>query len=102
MALERSKYLYEVLLRFRPNSFAGAHQIYVEQIVDSETGEILSETAGMAEPVSDEAISELIGSENFVLLSRISELEDLVENLTHQLADLNEFQQASSSVPVAS
>ncbi|WP_435656101.1 hypothetical protein [Brucella pituitosa] len=102
MALERKKYLYEVLLRFHPQGFAGAHQIHAEQIVDSDTGDVLSETAGMAEPVTDDAVSTLIGSESLALLARISELESLVENLSQQLAHGTDVQSASSSIPVAS
>lgn len=102
MALERKKHLYEVLLRFSSNGFVGAHQIYAEQIIDSDTGDVLSETAGMAEPVSDDAVSTLIGSENLTLLARISELESIVENLSQQLAHGADVQSASSSVPVAS
>lgn len=90
--MEKIEYLGEILMRFGPAGLVGAHQITMTRYVDGET--ILTETAGMAEPVAAESLAALVGqatadlvAANGTLQSQATELQAQVDALTAQLAN---------------
>jgi hypothetical protein len=62
MSIEKKRFLYEVLIRGKADgTIAGAHQVYAERVVDSETGDVLAEKTGGAEPLKVEDVGAVLG-----------------------------------------
>lgn len=70
MPIEKSRYLYEILIRgTHDGEIAGAHQVHAERVIDTDTGEVLADKAGTAEPLEVAEVGALVG-EAFVNTSR--------------------------------
>lgn len=62
MPIEKQRYLYEILVRgTHDGQIAGAHQIHAERVVDTETGEVLADRAGVAEPLEVAEVGSVVG-----------------------------------------
>lgn len=63
MATDQIRQLYEVLLRFGGAGIVGASQRYLRRVVDTESGEVISELAEPPEPLAPEALAGLMESQ---------------------------------------
>lgn len=95
MTIQTKTYLYEAMIRFSEEGYAGSHQIRMQKVWDDETGEILSERELGAEPVADAAIVDLVGGQSLLMGRQITELTAECERLKEALAA------AQSAAPVA-
>lgn len=85
MAIEKQTYLNEVLVRLRRDgSIAGAHQVHNEVLVDSDTGEILNERAGMAQPLDANEVGALVGHAFADAAGQIARLEARMMQMTQE------------------
>jgi hypothetical protein len=66
MTIERTSHLHEILIRFGPDGYRGAHVIDLERVVDG--GELISERELPARPVTQAEIGPIIGAENARLI----------------------------------
>lgn len=90
--MEAHSYLDEVLLRFGPAGFRGAHQRRATRYVADNV--VVTEKLGDAEPLSPDALAGIIGAEaaGFVadaaaLAARVEELDAVVAALEAKVAD---------------
>lgn len=93
MNIEAHTYLVEALIRFDKHGLKGAHQIFEQELVDTETGELLSVRALDAQPVEASEIVDLIGSHAANMQAQIMSLgaenKELTERLAKLVADLD-------------
>jgi hypothetical protein len=85
MSIERQSYLNEVLVRFRRDgSLSGAHQILIDVVVDTATGEVLTERARPAAPLDPAQVSTVLGEAFARLAVQVADLKDEVARLTQE------------------
>jgi hypothetical protein len=85
MAIEKQSYLNEVLVRFRRDgTIAGAHQIFNDVVVDTQSGVVLSERAGHAAALDPAAVSGVLGNTFTSAASQIAGLEVRVAELAQE------------------
>lgn len=72
MAVADIRDLYELLLRFGNGELAGAHALYIDRVVDLDTGRLIGETVSQAEPVTLEQAAALVGDQMAALLAQVS------------------------------
>lgn len=89
MAIIKQTSLYEILFRFGPDGLlAGVHQIDLTRLVDDATGEVLSLTAGDAQPITAEAAGAAISAETLALSNTIVGLNAQLATAGAQIAAL--------------
>ncbi len=82
MSIEQQSYLNEVLVRFRRDgSLAGAHQVFVDTLVDTASGAVLSERARPATVLDPDQVSAVLGKSFTTSAIQIARLEEQVELL---------------------
>ncbi len=79
MSIKQQTHLYEILIRFDENGFAGAHQISVEKYTDSKSGAVLSEKQGNPQALTAAKIKGLLSKKTEELLLKIAALEKKLE-----------------------
>jgi hypothetical protein len=79
MALDRRTYLYEILVRLDQNGIKGAHVVDLEEIYDTESGEIIQAKPLPARPVTTEEIAPLLGAGNVAVIEQIDGLNRQAE-----------------------
>ncbi len=84
--IEKTSWLYEVLFRFRDGVLTGAHQKQLEVVRDTETGEVFSEREGLAEAITADQATSLIGAQVTGLVTQVQGLSAEMARL-QQLAD---------------
>ncbi len=85
MSIEKQAYLNEVLVRFRRDgSLGGAHQIMMDVVVDTSTGEILTERSRPAAPLDPAQVSTVLGDAFARIALQVADLNDEVARLTHE------------------
>lgn len=62
MSLVQQTYLYEVLARYSAAGLEGCHKIEITRIVNTDTGEVLSESLGSAVAISQAEAATLIST----------------------------------------
>jgi hypothetical protein len=104
MSIEKQVYLNEVLVRFRHDgSLGGAHQIMMDVVVDTSTGEILTERARPAAPLDPAQVSTMLGEAFPRIALQVADLKDEVVRLTQERDGLKSATSpASPSSPVIS
>ena len=61
MSIEKSSYLYEIMVRGNPDgTLAGAHILRIERLIDADTGVVLSERALPAEDLPLEGVAGVV------------------------------------------
>lgn len=83
--IEKTSFLYEVLLRFGPDGLSGAHAIDMVRIVDTGSGEVIAENEELARPITQAEVSDILGAETAGMIEQIGRLEAEVAELTAQL-----------------
>lgn len=82
MPIEQHSYLNEILVRFRRDgSLAGSHQIFVDTLVDTASGAVLSERAQPATVLDPERVSTVLGEVFTTSAIQIARLEEEVAAL---------------------
>lgn len=85
MSIEKQTYLNEVLVRMkRDGSIAGAHQVRNEVLVDTETGEVLNERAGLAQPLDPGEVGAIVGPSFAAAAAQIADLEAQIASLIQE------------------
>lgn len=85
MTIEKQSYLYEVLIRgARDGSVAGAHQIHNEVLIDTETGEVLSERIGVAADLAVGDVGALLGAAFMESATQIAGMQRRIDELTRE------------------
>ena len=85
MSIEQQSYLNEILVRFhRDGSLSGAHQVYMDAVVDSSTSEIISERAKPATPLNPADVSAVLGDAFTRVALQVSTLEEQVLTLANE------------------
>jgi len=92
MAIEKTSFLYEALIRFGPQGYEGSHQIWTDRYIDTVTDEIISEKQRPAEPLAEAAIVDLVGGQALVMAGQITALE---AELAAKVARIGELEAAS-------
>jgi len=87
MAYEKQTFLQETLIRFGPEGFEGAHQIWMDRVVDTEKDEIISEQTRPAEPIKEQEIIDLVGDQFVKMANQISALKDELNNATSKKSE---------------
>lgn len=64
MPIERQTQPYEILIRLNAEGFVAAHVCDLERLVDTDTGDVLSEKATAARPVTKAEAGEYLGATN--------------------------------------
>lgn len=95
MAIEQTSYLYEALIRFGPDGFVAAHQVSMARYVNTDTGEVISESERPAEPVSADAITTLIGNEAVAMAAQITAQTARISQLETELTAAREASDAA-------
>lgn len=96
MTIEKRTFLYEVLVRFDANGFAGAHQIHAEHYYDTATGQIATPTTlGDAQPLDRDLLAPLLG-EQFTAMA-----EELRQTQERLRATQSAFEALSARVAAA-
>lgn len=88
MEVERQTTLYEVLVRFGPEGLRGAHAMDLERLIDTDTGDVISEQEGKARPITVEEVGELLGTENAALLEAVDKEKSRAAAIEANAADL--------------
>lgn len=82
MPVKQQSYLNEILVRFRSDgSLAGAHQVFVDTLVDMSSGAVLSERARPATLLDPDQVSAVLGEAFTTSAIQISRLEEEVAGL---------------------
>jgi hypothetical protein len=82
MAIEQQSYLNEILVRFRHDgSLAGSHQIFMDALVDTDSGSVLSERARPAAQLDPASVSSVLGEAFTTAAIQIARLEEEVATL---------------------
>lgn len=90
MSIEKITVPYEFLFRMSESGeIAGMHRRDLEIVRDTETGKIYSATELPPEPVTGENVSLVAGELNASLIATINSLNDQVESLQGQNAELS-------------
>ncbi len=77
MSIQQQSYLNEILVRFRSDgSLAGAHQVFVDTLVDASSGAVLSERARPATVLDPDQVSAVLGEVFTTSAVQIGRLED--------------------------
>lgn len=77
MPIEQQSYLNEILVRFRSDgSLAGAHQVFVDTLVDVSSGTVLSERARPATVLDPDQVSAVLGEVFTTSAIQIARLEE--------------------------
>lgn len=92
MAITKTTFLYEILVRFGPDGYRGSHVLDLEKVVDG--AEILVERVLPARPITEAEVGELLGGKVAALIeqldaanARIAELETPVSELEEEEED---------------
>lgn len=88
MAYMKRAYPYEVLVRFGPKGFQGAHQISIEEVFDDETDEILSTKELPPVPIGSDNVDDILGEHVPDLLNNLNELATENKELQERVSDL--------------
>lgn len=86
MAIEKRTSLYELLVRFNGPSVTGVHIIDLEEIVDTDTGEVLNAKPGLPKPLDPAEVGEVLGK----ALEPMQHLYDLIAERDDARARHNE------------
>ncbi|MDP2357152.1 MAG: hypothetical protein Q8M31_13975 [Beijerinckiaceae bacterium] len=79
MSIEQQSYLNEILVRFRRDgSLAGSHQIFVDTLVDTASGAVLSERSRPATVLDPNRVSAVLGEAFTTSAIQIARLEEEV------------------------
>ncbi|MBX9759657.1 MAG: hypothetical protein K2Y29_12860 [Beijerinckiaceae bacterium] len=85
MTIQKQTYLNEILVRLRRDgSISGAHQVHNEILVDADTGEVLSERAGMAQPLDADEVGSIVGHSFAGAAAQVARLEAQVMQMTQE------------------
>lgn len=102
MAIKKETCLYEVLLRFGPEGFRGAHVQDLERIVEGD--KVHAETPALTRAVTLEEVGQYIGAENAKLIeaadaekARADAAEARAEELEGALADERAAREAAEA-----
>lgn len=83
MSIETQSYLNEILVRFRQDgSLSGAHQIVMDVVADTSTGEVLAERARPAAPLDPARVSTVLGESFARIALQVADLKEEVVRLT--------------------
>lgn len=86
MAIDQRERLYEVLLRYSPGAGGGltvnAHQIRLIEIVDTDTGEVITTKEGLATPLAIAEVAAVVGEAVPSLLAERAALRAEVAQVT--------------------
>jgi len=87
MSIEKSSYLYEIMVRGNPDgTLAGAHILRIERLIDADTGVVLSERALPAEDLPLEGVAGVVSEATAGLASELAAERAKVTTLEAQLA----------------
>lgn len=93
MSILKQKFLYEILIRGKADgTIAGAHQVYAERVIDSETGDVLAEKTGGAEPLNVTEVSAVLGEAFATLAADLVAERAKVAAAESELAKIKEAQ----------
>lgn len=93
MPIEKTSYIYEILVRGAPDGvFAGAHQVSVERVVDTDTGDVLSEQVLPARELDPAQVAGVLGAA----------FGDLAGQLTQARAELAQMKASGAPAPASS
>lgn len=85
-------YLYEILVRFGPDGYAGSHVVDLVRTIDEASGELVGEATTKARPLTSEEVGELIGFKNAELIQQLDAVRkdhaDAERRLAETEADL--------------
>lgn len=96
--IRKDTYLYEVLIRGKADgTIAGAHQITNEVIIDTETGEVLNERAGLATPLVVDDVASVLGEAFATLAADLIAERARAEAAEAELAKLKQAAAAASA-----
>lgn len=85
MTIEKQSYLNEVLVRFRRDgTIAGAHQVFNDILVDTQSDDVLSESVGDAAALDPAAVSGVLGNSFTSAVAQIGSLEARVAELAQE------------------
>lgn len=85
MAIQTKTYLYEALIRFGEDGYAGSHQVHMQKVWDDSTGEVLAESEMPARPISDTAVADLVGEQALLMGEQITALQAERDELASRL-----------------
>lgn len=100
MAITRTSFLYEILLRFNANGYQGAHVIDLEQVI--EDGNVISERELPARPITEAEIGTIIGAQSAALVEAADAARAEARAIRTENAQLQEILVAADiSIPPA-
>jgi hypothetical protein len=71
MAIEKHSYLYEILIRFDEDGFAGAHVKDLETVFDADDGVVYSAKETEPRNVTEAEVGEILGAQAAVLIETV-------------------------------